>query len=73
MTRKRGNTMIYNNDERYNSSGCKDITAYRALRSVKKQERRKLIQKLKELANHHGYDIISIIRLREIEHCDDAE
>ena len=32
-----------------------------------------LIQKLKELANHHGYDIISIIRLREIEHCDDAE
>ena len=55
--------MIYNNDERYNSSGCKDITAYRALRSVKKQERRELIQKLKELANHHGYDIISIIRL----------
>lgn len=42
--------MIYNNDERYNSSGCKDITAYRALRSVKKQERRELIQKLKELA-----------------------
>ena len=55
--------MIYNNDERYNSSGCKDITAYRALRSIKKQERRELIQKLKELANHHGYDIISIIRL----------
>ncbi|MEE1351755.1 MAG: hypothetical protein UHM23_06865 [Clostridia bacterium] len=63
--------MIYNkNDERNNSSGCKDMTAYRAMRNIKKEERRALIMKMKELANQHGYEIISIIRLKELE-CDD--
>ena len=63
--------MIYNkNDDRMNSSGCKAMTAYRAMKNIKKEERRALIVKLKELANQHGYDIISIIRLKELE-CDD--
>lgn len=69
--KKKGNDMIYNkNDDRMNSSGCKDMTAYRAMKNIKKEERRALIVKLKELANQHGYDIISIIRLKELE-CDD--
>ena len=69
--KKKGNDMIYNkNDDRMNSSGCKDMTAYRAMKNIKKEERRALIVKLKELANQHGYEIISIIRLKELE-CDD--
>lgn len=63
--------MIYNkDDERHNTSGCKDMTAYRAMRNIKKEERRALIMKMKELAEQHGYEIISIIRLRELE-CDE--
>lgn len=57
-------------DDRFNSSGCKDMTAYKAMRNIKKEERRQLIEKLKEVANKQGYEIISIIRLRELE-CDD--
>ena len=69
--KKKGNDMMYNkNDDRMNASGCKDMTAYRAMKSIKKEERRALIIKLKELANQHGYDIISSIRLRELE-CDE--
>lgn len=56
-----------NRDDRYNSSGCKDMTAYNAMRNIKKEERRRLIEKLKEVAGQHGYEIISIIRLKELE------
>ena len=58
------------NDERNYSSGCKVMKAYRAMRNIKKEERRALIMKMKERANQHGYEIISIIRLKELE-CDD--
>lgn len=54
-------------DERNNDSGYRDPTACKALRNAKKQERRDLIQKLNALANQHGYQIISIIKLREID------
>ena len=54
-------------DERNNDSGYRDPTAYKALRNAKKQERRDLIQKLNALANQHGYQIISIIKPREID------
>ena len=58
--------MAYNkNDEMYNASGCKDITAYKAIKNIQKQERRELIQKLKEVANQRGYDIVSTICLKE--------
>lgn len=61
-------TMIHNKaDERTNDSGYYDLTAYRALRDMKKQERRELIQKMNNLANQHGYQIVSIIKLREID------
>ncbi len=60
--------MIYNKkDERCNSSGCLDYTAYKAMKKIKKEERRALIYKMKDLANQYGYEIISIIRLRELE------
>ena len=60
--------MIYNkHDDRNNQSGCCDPTAYRALRKIKKDERRTLIQKMNALANQNGYQIISIIKLREID------
>ena len=59
--------MMHNKtDERCNNSGYYDPTAYRALRIIKKQGRRELIQKMNTLANQHGYQIISIIKLREL-------
>ena len=50
-----------------NGSGCKDFTAYEAIRNVEREERRKLISDLKDLAERHGYRIISTIRLAEID------
>lgn len=60
--------MIYNKyDDRNNQSGCKDPTAYNALKKIKKDEHRALIQKMNALANQNGYQIISIIKLREMD------
>ena len=43
---KKGNDMNRKNtDERFNASGCKDTTAYKAMRTLRKEERRKLIKK----------------------------
>lgn len=55
-------------DLRYNDSCCRDNTAYEAILNVQREEKRKLIIKLKELANMHGYRIVSIIELEEIEY-----
>ena len=56
--------MIYNkDDERHNSSGCKDMTAYRAMRNIKKEERRALIMKMKELAEQ--VDVIFTATMNE--------
>ena len=52
---------------RYNDSGLKDMTAYIALRKIQRAERQNLIHKLKEIAKQHGYEIVSIIRLKEME------
>lgn len=54
-------------DMRFNESGCKDLTAYEALKNVQREERRQLISELKELAYKHGYRIVSTIELKEIE------
>ena len=60
--------MIYNKyDDRNNQSGCKDPTAYNALKKIKKDDSRALIQKMNALANQNGYQIISIIKLREMD------
>lgn len=54
-------------NERYNKSGCNDMTAYKALKNIRCEERKKLITKLKLFANRHGYEIVSLIRLREMD------
>ena len=54
-------------NDRLNSSGCTDITAYEAMKAVRREERRKLIAELKALANRHGYRIVSTIRLKDMD------
>ena len=53
-------------NDKYNESGYPDGTAYMALKNVRKEERRKLIAELKELAEKHGYKIVSTIELKEM-------
>ena len=52
-------------NDRLNSSGCSDITAYEAMKAVRREERRNLIAELKALANRHG--IVSTIRLKDMD------
>ena len=54
-------------NDRLNSSGCTDITAYEAVKAVRREERRRLIVELKSLANKHGYRIVSTIRLKDMD------
>ena len=54
-------------NDRLNSSGCTDITAYEAMKVVRREERRTLIAELKALANRHGYRIVSTIRLKDMD------
>lgn len=54
-------------NDRLNSSGCADITAYEAMKTVRREERRNLIAELKALANKHGYRIVSTIRLKDMD------
>lgn len=56
-----------NRDMKYNDSGCKDMTAYEALRSIQKEKRRKLISAIKALAKEQGYRIVNVIELEEEE------
>lgn len=50
----------------YNVSGCKDKTAYEAIKNVRREERRKLIEELNAVAQKYGYIITSKITLKEI-------
>ena len=59
--------MCYQDNGRCNSSGCTDITAYEAIKNVRREERRRLIAELKALANKHGYRIVSTIRLKDMD------
>ena len=59
--------MCKQENDRLNSSGCTDITAYEAMKTVRREERRKLIAELKALANKHGYRIVSTIRLKDMD------
>ena len=54
-------------NDRLNCSGSTDITAYEAIKAVRREERRNLIAELKALANRHGYRIVSTIRLKDME------
>ena len=59
--------MCRHENDRINSSGCADITAYEAIKNVRREERRKLIAELKALANKHGYRIVSTIQLKDMD------
>ena len=59
--------MCYQDNDRRNSSGCTDATAYEAIKNVRREERRKLIAELKALANKHGYRIVSTIQLKDMD------
>ena len=59
--------MCYQDNDRRNSSGCTDATAYEAIKNVRREERRRLIAELKALANKHGYRIVSAIRLKDMD------
>ena len=54
-------------NDRHNGSGCTDITAYEAMKVVRREKRRNLIAELKALANRHGYRIVSTIRLKDMD------
>lgn len=54
------------NNELYNKSGCKDKTAYEALKNVRREERRKLIEEINSVAKKYGYTITSKITLKDI-------
>lgn len=53
-------------NEILNASGCKDKTAYEAIKNVRREERRKLIEEMKAVAEKHGYLITSKISVKEI-------
>lgn len=59
--------MCQKDNEMLNNSGCVDITAYEAMKAVRREERKNLIAELKELANKHGYRIVSTIHLKDME------
>lgn len=54
-------------DFRFNESGYRDNTSFEALMNIRREERKQLIYEIKALANKHGYRIVSIIKLRELD------
>lgn len=54
-------------NELRNTSGCIDKTAYDALKNIRREERKCLINLLKLTAEKHGYRITDRIYLSEIE------
>lgn len=55
---------MYN--EVLNKSGCKDKTVYEAIKNVRREERRKVIEEMKAVAEKHGYLITSKVSIKEI-------
>lgn len=58
------------NNDLYNNSGCIDRTAYEALKNIRREERRALINLLRLTAENHGYEITNRIELKEIKEVD---
>ena len=56
--------------EKVNASGCRDETAYEAIKNIRREERRNLIADIISLAASRGYEITSNIRLEEIKEVD---
>lgn len=53
-----------------NTSSCTDKTAYEAMQNIRREERSRLIEELKAVANEHGYVITSRIVLKEMKDCE---
>lgn len=54
-------------DERFNASGCKDLTAYEALKNIEREERRfkKLLTTLNNVCDLAGFSIVGRITLKD--------
>lgn len=61
------NEIANENKDYLNASGCKDLTAYEALKNVRRAERKRLIADITELAARRGYEITSNIQLKELQ------
>lgn len=47
-----------NRNDKYNSSGCKDLTAYNALRNVESEQRlKKFLKEVFKLSERYGFHI----------------
>lgn len=55
------------NNELRNANGCTDKTAYEAIRNIRREERKNLIEELNAVAKQKGYIIVSKIVLKEIQ------
>lgn len=53
-------------DSRYNDSSCIDMTDYEAIENIHREERRRLISEIRNLAKKYGYRITNVIELEEI-------
>lgn len=56
---------MYKEKDFLNGSGCKDLTAYEVVKKIRREEKRRLIEDIKALAESRGYRITSVIRLEE--------
>ena len=58
-------------NDRFNGSGCKDITAYKAIKEVSKEQRDKdkdmgkLIQAVKYIIDNAGYELVNRIVIKD--------
>ena len=55
-----------NRGEKYNTSGCKDLTPYLALRNIESEERfKKFLREVFKLSERYGFHIDSRIALTD--------
>lgn len=54
------------NRDKFNSSGCKDLTAYKAIENIESEERlRKLLKKIFRLCELYGFHLEERLVLRD--------
>lgn len=54
-------------NELLNAIGCKDMTAYAAIKNVQNNEKKKVMAELKAYTEKRRYRIVGTVRLEEIE------
>ena len=58
---------MYKEKDFLNGSGCKDLTAYEVIKKIRREEKHRLIEDIKALAESRGYRITSVIRLEDMD------